>query len=268
MLYRQCEDMINNHFLNASCSRNLLSNVLLTQLGNRATFCNYEELVWLMSGFDATGANLVISSASNRRARLMDWMAKMKWPSGWLLWPDQQIIEQREELDSFGFRPAQDLAQMTIESSLVPSIISNYENPILRSIRFAGPSDFNGLASHYSHLHNIPINYACQLARAHLGINNQNICSTWVIANRCEVLAAITAYTFGSLGLISWLATCPTLRRQGIGSALLLHALNYLKFGGVDKIELQAVPEAIRLYQEIGFTKEYEVELWMCFGSA
>lgn len=258
--------MSNIHLLNASCSRNLLSKVLLTQLGNRATFCHCEELVWLMSGFKATGANLVISSASNNRIRLMDWISKMTWPSGWLLWPDQQIIKQREELNRFGFRPAQHLAQMTIDSSLVPSTISYFDNPILRSIRFADSSDFNGLASHYSHLHNIPIDYACQLAKAHLGMNNKNVCSTWVMADGFEILAAITAYKFGSLGLISWLATYPTLRRQGIGSALLLHALDYLKCGGVERIELQSVPEAIRLYQEIGFTKAYDLELWMCFG--
>ena len=255
-----------NHLLNASRSRDLLSKVLITQLGNYANLCNYDELIWLMSGFKATGANLVISSVSNKRLKLMEWIVKMTWPCGWLLWPDQEISELRAELNGFGFTFAQGLVQMFMDASLVPSRISYHDNLIFRSIRIANLSDFNGLVRHYKLLHNIPMNYARQLARAHLSADSQNVCCTWIVVDRREILAAITAYTFGSLGLISWLATCPIARRRGIGSALLLQALNYLKDEGVDRIELQSVPEATRLYQELGFTAEYEVELWIHAG--
>lgn len=255
-----------NYLLNASRSRNLLSQVLLTQLGNHASLYDCEELIWLMSGFKATGANVVISSASNKRLRLMQWIAKMTWPCAWLLWPDQEISEQRTELNEFGFSFAQGLEQMSMDSSLVPSRINYYEDRILRSIRRANFSDFDGLVRHYKLLHNIPMNYACQVASAHLGEDNQNVCFTWIVVDRFEILAAISAYKFGCLGLISWLSTSPIARRQGIGSALLLHALNSLKDRGVDMIELQAVPDATHLYQEIGFVKEYDIELWIHSG--
>ena len=84
--------------INADSSRNLLSKVLQTQLGNCGILCSCEQLVWLTSGFKASGANVVISSASNKRLRLMEWMAKMAWPCAWLLWPDQEKNEQRAEL--------------------------------------------------------------------------------------------------------------------------------------------------------------------------
>ena len=219
-----------------------------------------------MSGFNATGANGVISSASNKRLRLMEWIAKMTWPCAWLVWPDQEISEQRAELNGFGFSFAQGLEQMSMDASLVPSRISYCDNLILRSIRIANFSDFDGLVSHYKLCHNIPMNYACQVASAHLGEENRNVCSTWIVVDRLEILSAITAYKFGSLGLISWLATCPSARRQGIGGALLLHAFNSLKGRGVDVIELQAVPQATSLYQEIGFVKEYDIELWIHSG--
>ena len=252
-----------NRLINADSSRNLLSKVLQTQLGNCGILCSCEQLVWFTSGFKASGANVVISSASNKRLRLIKWMANMAWPCAWLLWPDQEKNEQRSELNRFGFSFAQGLAQMSMGSDLVPQRISCYEGRIPCEIRVANCSDLRGLVMHYKILHSIPENYACQVAKAHLGADRQNVCCTWVAVHRPKILSAITAYRFGSLGLISWLATCPSARRQGIGSSLLLHALNYLRDGGVDRIELHAVSEATRLYQEVGFTKEYDVELWI-----
>ena len=152
---------------------------------------------------------------------------------------------------------------MSMGSDLVPPRISCYKGLIPCEIRVANCSDLRGLVRHYKILHSIPENYACQVAKAHLGADRQNVCCTWVAVHRPKILSAITAYRFGSLGLISWLATCPSARRQGIGSSLILHALNYLRDGGVNRIELHAVSEATRLYQEVGFTKEYDVELWI-----
>ena len=75
----------------------------------------------MASGFKASGANIVISSASDRRLRLMEWISKMSWPFAWLLWPDQEISEQGSELKAFGFSSVMVLAQMSIHSTLVPS---------------------------------------------------------------------------------------------------------------------------------------------------
>jgi len=251
---------------NAIRSRALLSKVLQLQLANRASLFTCKELVWMASGFKASGANIVISSASDRRLRLMEWISKMSWPFAWLLWPDQEISEQRSELKAFGFSSVMVLAQMSIHSKLVPSRIKLQESLLCRSIRVARSVDLHELVRHYELVHQIPRDYAVQIATAHLVTYPKNVCCTWVSVNHCQILASITAYQFGHQGFISWLATCPTARKQGIGSRLLLNALSFLKESGVSSIELQAVPEAKRFYQTIGFVKEYNVELWIYPG--
>ena len=179
---------------------------------------------------------------------------------------DQEISEQRSELKEFGFSSAQILAHMSIHSMLVPPRIKLQESLVCRSIRIARSADLHELVRHYELVHKIPRDYAFQVATAHLVTYPKNVCCTWVAVSQCEILASITAYRFGRQGLVSWLATCPMARKQGIGSRLLVNAINYLKDRGVSGIELQSVPEAAPFYQKIGFTKEYDVELWIYPG--
>ena len=262
----QDKEIVVDCMSNTRSSRDLLSKALQLQLANCATLCTYKELVWLSSGFKASGANIVLSSASDKRLRLMEWISNMPWPFAWLLWPDQEISEQRSELKEFGFSSAQILAHMSIHSMLVPPRIKLQESLICRSIRIARPADLHELVRHYELVHKIPRDYAFQVATAHLVTYPKNVCCTWVAVSQCEILASITAYRFGRQGLVSWLATCPMARKQGIGSRLLVNAINYLKDRGVSGIELQSVPEAAPFYQKIGFTKEYDVELWIYPG--
>ena len=265
-IHCQYKKIVVDRMSNASSSRNLLSTVLQLQLINRVTLCTCKELVWLVSGFKASGANIVISSSSDKRLRLMEWISNMSWPFAWLLWPDQETSEQRSELKGSGFSSAQVLAQMSIHSKLVPPRIKFQESLVYRSIRIARFADLNDLVRHYELVHNIPRDYAFQVATAHLVTCPKNVCCTWVAVNQSEILASITAYKFGRQGFISWLATCPTARKNGIGSRLLFQALNHLKDREVSGIELQSVPEAVPFYQKIGFTKDYDVELWIYPG--
>jgi GNAT superfamily N-acetyltransferase len=52
-------------------------------------------------------------------------------------------------------------------------------------------------------------------------------------------------------------------RGQGIGTALLEHAIRYLDSRNIPCIKLDATPQGKPLYEKLGFTGEYAVERWM-----
>jgi len=60
-----------------------------------------------------------------------------------------------------------------------------------------------------------------------------------------------TPYTHS--GFIGELIVSEEHRRQGIGSRLLVSAIDYLKSRGISSIYLDAVPEAVPLYERLGF---------------
>ena len=68
-------------------------------------------------------------------------------------------------------------------------------------------------------------------------------------------MVATTSY--GEVAWIGNLIVDPETRGKGIGAALTVHAMNYLKSQGVENIRLDSVPLAIPLYRRLGFVDEY-----------
>lgn len=67
----------------------------------------------------------------------------------------------------------------------------------------------------------------------------------------------VFSISYGAVGWIGLLIVRQSCRGQGIGTALMRAAMNYLRSLGVETIRLEAVPEAIALYQRLGFRSEF-----------
>jgi hypothetical protein len=66
----------------------------------------------------------------------------------------------------------------------------------------------------------------------------------------------------GIFGPVAWIAMMlvdPAYRRQGIGMALMEHALTFLEERGIRSIRLDATPLGQPLYARLGFVAEYEL---------
>src|SRR5437870_5411367 len=66
-----------------------------------------------------------------------------------------------------------------------------------------------------------------------------------------------TTCTFGPVAWIAMVLVDPAVRGQGIGKALMRHALAYLDRCGVRSIRLDATPMGQPLYEQLGFQVEY-----------
>jgi GNAT superfamily N-acetyltransferase len=78
-----------------------------------------------------------------------------------------------------------------------------------------------------------------------------------------DVVGTVTTMTYE--GRISWVGMMlvdPAVRRRGIGTALLTHALTSLQSRGVGTIKLDATPGGKPFYDKLGFVSEYELERW------
>jgi len=64
----------------------------------------------------------------------------------------------------------------------------------------------------------------------------------------------------GKVGWIGMVLVHPDARSQGVGTALLEHAIAYLQRTGVPSIKLDATPAGKRVYVPLGFQDEYELE--------
>ncbi|MEJ2719503.1 MAG: GNAT family N-acetyltransferase, partial [Deltaproteobacteria bacterium] len=67
----------------------------------------------------------------------------------------------------------------------------------------------------------------------------------------------------GRFAWIGMLLVDPEYRGQGIGTALLERAIQYLDSRNVLAMKLDATPRGKILYNKLGFVSEYEVERWM-----
>ena len=63
---------------------------------------------------------------------------------------------------------------------------------------------------------------------------------------------------YGKIGWIGLLIVNPERRGQGVGFVLMGTAVNYLKKAGAETIRLEAVEEAVPLYQRLGFVEEFD----------
>ena len=82
------------------------------------------------------------------------------------------------------------------------------------------------------------------------------------VAEHDGVLAG-TATTFDYEGRFGWVGMVlvhPEMRRKGIGTALLMHGIEYLEAKGVAAVKLDATPMGKQLYDQIGFVDEYMIE--------
>jgi len=68
-----------------------------------------------------------------------------------------------------------------------------------------------------------------------------------------------TTCTFGPVGWVAMVLVEARFRGQGIGRALLEHALAYLDHRGIASVRLDATPLGRPLYEKLGFVAEYEL---------
>lgn len=87
------------------------------------------------------------------------------------------------------------------------------------------------------------------------------------LANR--PVGTVTTTTYGTaLGWIGMLLVHPHYRRQGIGTALLHHAIRALQQRGVGCIGLDATPAGKRLYDKEGFHALWDLARWQIDDSS
>ena len=65
----------------------------------------------------------------------------------------------------------------------------------------------------------------------------------------------ISAVSYGSIGFIGSLIVLPDYRNQGIGTALMKHAIECLENTGARALMLDAVQKAVPVYERLGFNR-------------
>ena len=74
----------------------------------------------------------------------------------------------------------------------------------------------------------------------------------------------ILSILYGKSGWIGFLIVLQKLRRQGIGLALMRRGIAYLRDSNVQTINLEARPEAIGFYEQMGFEAEFKTWKFRC----
>src|SRR6185436_15504947 len=84
-----------------------------------------------------------------------------------------------------------------------------------------------------------------------------------------RLVGTVTTTTYGrALAWIGMMIVHPDLRGQGIGAALMRHALDHLHGLGIATAKLDATPAGRPLYESLGFTAETEMERWQGIARA
>lgn len=82
-----------------------------------------------------------------------------------------------------------------------------------------------------------------------------------------KLVGTVTTTSFGSaLAWIGMMLVDAGHRRQGIGTALMKHALDYLNRAGVECIRLDATPAGRPVYERLGFQAEWDFQRWCGLG--
>lgn len=74
-----------------------------------------------------------------------------------------------------------------------------------------------------------------------------------------RVAGTTTTCVFGPVAWVALVLVDQGLRRQGIATALMEHALAYLDGRGVETVRLDATPTGQPLYEKLGFVAEYQL---------
>ena len=80
----------------------------------------------------------------------------------------------------------------------------------------------------------------------------------FIAEDRRKPIGHVFSISYGKAGWIGLLIVHPDHRGRGVGTMLMITAINYLKRIGIETIRLEAVPEAVRLYQRLGFVEEFD----------
>jgi len=75
--------------------------------------------------------------------------------------------------------------------------------------------------------------------------------------------SAATIIYEGRFAWIGMVLVDPATRGQGIGTRLLVKAIEYLDGCGIPGVKLDATPQGKPIYQKLGFVSEYEIERWL-----
>ena len=77
------------------------------------------------------------------------------------------------------------------------------------------------------------------------------------------IIGTVTTITYEkTLSWIGMVLVEQRYRRQGIGTTLLVKAIEYLERRGIPCMKLDATPAGKPLYETLGFREEYEIERW------
>jgi GNAT superfamily N-acetyltransferase len=91
---------------------------------------------------------------------------------------------------------------------------------------------------------------------------------SFVVEQNARIVGTCTTLTYGNaLAWIGMMMVHPANRGQGIGKALLQHAVDGLRQRGVQCIKLDATPMGKPLYARIGFVPEWTLTRWEHQGS-
>ncbi len=78
-----------------------------------------------------------------------------------------------------------------------------------------------------------------------------------------RLIGTVTTTTYGKdLAWIGMMLVHPEFRRRGIATALMRHSISYLRDQDVACIKLDATPEGLFVYEQLGFVAEWEFHRW------
>jgi len=80
----------------------------------------------------------------------------------------------------------------------------------------------------------------------------------FILFHKQERFGTATSISFGKVGWLGNLIVKEGIRREGAGSLLARHVINYLKNKGVETIGLYAYPHLVKFYESLGFKAEID----------
>jgi GNAT superfamily N-acetyltransferase len=93
---------------------------------------------------------------------------------------------------------------------------------------------------------------------------DHNARGCFVMEHDTEVVGTVTTISYEHrFAWIGMVLVDPDLRKQGIGTKLLEHAIEYLDYSHIQTLKLDATPLGKPLYERLGFVTEYEIERWI-----
>ena len=84
------------------------------------------------------------------------------------------------------------------------------------------------------------------------------------VEDRGQVVGTVTTIIYeGKVAWIGMVLVDPDHRGRGMGTSLLVKAIDHLDASDVPTIKLDATPQGRPIYEKLGFVPEYEIERWV-----